>query len=59
MDERIKKIKEDLKSAISDFCRYRMDRENPCEEYSCDDCPMQQAYYLAVDFGEEEEEENE
>lgn len=57
MDEKIKKIKEDLKFAISDYCQYRVRVENSCDDGDCEFCPMNKAYDMAVELGEEEEEE--
>ena len=48
-----KTVKEQLRTAISAFCRWRVN-QTICEEGDCDFCPINDAYDMARNKDEDE-----
>ena len=46
-------IKEELRSAISAFCRWRIN-QNLCEPNECEFCPVDDTYDMARDTNKDE-----
>lgn len=55
MSSEEKKVKADLRNAISAFCRWRV-RKNLCEDDDCEFCEVNRAYDMARDEDEDDEE---
>lgn len=49
-------VKSNLRSAISSFCRWRVN-QNICEPDECDFCPVNDAYDMAREDEDDEDDE--